>query len=252
MNGFIRETRSGIFSGSAVLQFALLASCTTLIVSKSISPAETLVALNILGFATAPALVNNAAFATSPLLLESYTVTQTHGYGMVMIVFMANSLWCTGLTTWFWARGYAVLPQLGTSNTAFFFTHVQLGGWFRVWSLLTVSIECVLVLAGVSIGLYSWGKSVRWWWQGKNVENEGKYNNRRNRRIVSIAALVVALWGLPFQIAATEKMIVWNNLEPEKDLRSPGQLIPFVLGLYSIIDSALTAMRHVNRRYDDW
>lgn len=48
-----------------------------------------------------------------------------------------------------------------------------------------------------------------------------------------------------FSITTVEATIRWNNLSPSTDLASPGQLIPFVAGIFVLFDGFLVLIRPV-------
>ncbi len=59
--------------------------------------------------------------------------------------------------------------------------------------------------------------------------------------LVAVGSLVLTL---PLLIVGAERMIQWNGLLPTSDLSAPGQVIPFGVGLVSLVDAILGVLRH--------
>lgn len=56
--------------------------------------------------------------------------------------------------------------------------------------------------------------------------------------------LTLCAWGfiiLILTIAGVEKIIDYNQLAPQNDLTKPGQIIPFVLGIITVVEGAASA-----------
>jgi hypothetical protein len=58
---------------------------------------------------------------------------------------------------------------------------------------------------------------------------------------VRIGFCIYGLVILVLTIAGVEKVIDYNNLAPQNDLSRPGQIIPFVLGIITVIEGAASA-----------
>jgi hypothetical protein len=59
---------------------------------------------------------------------------------------------------------------------------------------------------------------------------------------------VIGTVALPIFIATAEMTIKYNGLQPENDLSSPSQLIPFAAGIANSIDSLLYLVRPYKKR----
>jgi len=64
-----------------------------------------------------------------------------------------------------------------------------------------------------------------------------KYFEMMFRRTMCVWGLII----LVLTIAGVEKIIQYNNLAPQNDLSRPGQTIPFVLGIITIIEGTASA-----------
>jgi hypothetical protein len=245
INTITMDTRSGILLASSVLQFSILASFSVLIRRsglESLSPAEALLMLNMLSFSTTPTMC--AIFGVK---VGGHNAS---GHALGIGIFIVDSLWLASLLTWFWATGYRTLPSLGTPGSAFFYTRVSITGWFRILGLVLVVFNWIFILLLVAFGIYLWLKSIGWWWT-KEDPDEHDWETVVQRIVVAYAIFFV-LWALAPQVAAAEMIIRYNNLEPNNDLSSPGQLIPFVTGIVTLLDSVLGVCRHIRHRDFDW
>jgi hypothetical protein len=66
-----------------------------------------------------------------------------------------------------------------------------------------------------------------------------------------VTAILFLVFTLPLLIGASERMIQWNELSPNNDLSTPGQLIPFAVGLVELVDSAFGVVRQLIHGGDD-
>jgi hypothetical protein len=121
LNAFTKEMRKGTLLASSAVVVAVLASLSVRVAHQDISPAETLIVVDMLQFALLPG---------SLALLAA----ERGGQGLAIVLFTVDLLWNTSLLTWFWARGYRSLPLLGTDDAGFFY--VRIDGWFRILSVV--------------------------------------------------------------------------------------------------------------------
>ena len=77
--------------------------------------------------------------------------------------------------------------------------------------------------------------------EAKNLPYDDKLKLLRGLRTVR---LVRCYWGffiLALTVAGVEKIIGYNDLSPQNNLSQPGQMIPFVLGIITIIEGVANA-----------
>jgi hypothetical protein len=236
MNAFTSETRKGMLLAAASVQAAILASLSVLLSRDSISPAEMLIILDMI------------AFTTLPAILALITV-DSRGQGLGVVLFVVDTLWANGLTTWFWAKGYNTLPLLGTSNAGFIYTRVQIDGWFRTFNLVYASLAWVGEVGILILGAYLLQQSFGYF---EDEENEFKESSVIDfiLPVIPWSALIMLIFTIPLLVVATEKMIQWNNLSPTTDLSAPGQVIPFAVGVVGLCDASLGIIRHLVTKGD--
>jgi hypothetical protein len=112
----------------ATLQTAILAILCVQCNQNALSPAEVLIAGNLVEF---------VCLISSILLIAA----DPCGQGLSISLMTMNSLWGVGFMMWFWGRGYRTLPDLGTQNAAFFWMQVALDGWFLALPFVIAGAE---------------------------------------------------------------------------------------------------------------
>jgi hypothetical protein len=233
---------------SSAIQASILVSLSVLLHRADISPAEVLIIVAELGFAFLP--------ATMALLS-----IDSGGQGLGVTIFVASTLWYDGILTWFWARGYAALPLLDTTNAAFFYTQVSLTGWFRTLNLVMACCLWFPLCGLLWLGGYLVRQSYTFYWEREEERRRrllgDRAENGEEPKLIEYAlaftpflAVCSLIFSLPLLIVGAEKMIQWNGLSPNTDLSAPGQVIPFAVGVVGLLDALMGIWRHA-RRPDD-
>jgi hypothetical protein len=230
MNAFTSEARKGMLLAATTVQVAILTSLSVLIARDIISPAETLIILDMIIFPLLPAMLALVSLDSA-------------GQGLGILLFVINAVWAQVLMTWFWAKGYNTLPLLGTSNAAFILTQVSITGWFRTFSLIYSCIGCFGVSFIIPFGAYLLRHSFASFEDADREFESPAYFNVILTVIPSFA-VVLLFFTVPFLVVAAEKMIQWNDLSPTTDLSAPGQVIPFAVGVVTFCDAFLAIVRH--------
>ncbi|KAF2839407.1 hypothetical protein M501DRAFT_789163 [Patellaria atrata CBS 101060] len=218
---------------STVIFISVLAAWCRLVIKKDISAAETLVICNILG-------TNMTTVGTS--IINS----GIRGNALGLVLYNATSLWFNGVFMWFWPVGRSKLPKLDTINVTWFFTRVSIDGWYWKMMAALTALSSFLVLFSVYNSLT---KAVipisKWWWNDILDDDEWTISGEGRSNLASqlLYPTVTGLIMFPFFVATAEMTIQYNNLEPFGDMGTPGQLIPFVAGLASLVDSILFCCR---------
>lgn len=78
------------------------------------------------------------------------------------------------------------------------------------------------------------------------TEPEAKVEAERVSRVVRKWRIGLSIWGfviLVLTIVGVEKIILYNNLYPTSDLSQPGQNIPFILGIITLLVGASHALK---------
>lgn len=157
-------SRVGIKLLSAAVCVSLLASLTSLVSQKSISPCETWLVLS---------LINAYGTARSAAINETGKKT-----GGIAFLFTAVSvIWQDILFLWFFATLYAELPTLHTANLVWLFAPLDIAGGFRI-VLLIYSCLCALMLPFQIASYLKLGATrFRAWTQGKQEKDEISENH---------------------------------------------------------------------------
>jgi hypothetical protein len=164
---------------------------------------------------------------------------------------------------WFWPVGQHRLPALRTGGYTWFFVKVDIGGWYKCM-MTAVSAIGVIILMLLICGLgLPFLNAVNWWW--KNSSDEARWvrmllgilfrwpdkflqaiknypdlpikkQDYDNMKLALRSNGAYSLFIFPFFVATAEMTIVYNKLEPYGNISTPGQLIPFVAGLTSLVD----------------
>lgn len=304
------RSRVGIKLLSSSVCVSLLISWTILVSGQKISPCEAWLVLS---------LTNAYGTPRSAAINES----RKKNGGVAIIVSAVAVIWQDILFLWFFTTLYRSLPLLGTYNRVWFFTAVDITGWFRALMLVYCCLKFLLLpfefVAYFSMGVMRFNT----WSQGKEGDKaEGGERNQRNTNPSSrhhttshdqqLSILLKTMWGatmlhisklldqvnsnpvfrkmrfwivqlcqrlsgtdegtseiarhkllgtfirhsrllfcgwgftiLALTIAGVEKIIEYNNLSPQNDLSQPGQTIPFILGIITLIEGASKAFRPV-------
>ena|SRR5438046_2937073 len=125
-----KRSRIGIKLLSASVCVALLSCWTVLVCRQSISPCEAWLVLSLTHAYGTPraAAINDSG----------------RRKGGIEILFCAISvIWQEVLSVWFFATLYRNLPLLKTNNRVWFFTAVDIAGWFRVMMLVYSCAICL-------------------------------------------------------------------------------------------------------------
>jgi hypothetical protein len=289
--GSERRSRSGIKLLSSSICLSLFTAWTILVANGALSPCEAWLVLSLTAAYGAP---RHAAMNDSE---------KTNG-GIAIMCCAVSVIWQEILFLWFFATLYRELPLLGTSNRIWFFTAVDVAGWFRVLMLVATCVNClwlpfemVAYLNLISrrfsywVGLKldkqdatsdgslprkfptSWAAALEFiavplsnlcklkyfqavvefqdniyaWWIG--IESSGPLSNDDERKLKTFFKwwrMFYSFWGfavLVLTIAGVEKTIEYNSLAPPTDLSKPGQIIPFLLGIITLLEGVSTAFK---------
>ncbi|KAJ5400297.1 hypothetical protein N7465_010786 [Penicillium sp. CMV-2018d] len=227
----------GLKLASGSITVSVLASWFRYATEAEFSPSEAVVVLMIL---------MSLSFPAKWTLRNPRTIMgETIGIITILLTELAT---CTALL-WTFASLVHSLPRLGTPNVVFFFSPVSLTGWFRYLALVYLVLDAItslyLAYRMVLVMMIVW----RCYAAGHREPDE-----QESAAIVNTIdweddqfRLTIMLWlAWVFAIVAVETTLRWNHLTPSNDLRSPGQLIPFVTGCIILIDSmSIVAREHV-------
>ncbi|KAJ5737650.1 uncharacterized protein N7483_002775 [Penicillium malachiteum] len=224
----------GLKIASGSITVSILASWFNYAAEAAFSPSEAIVVLMIL---------MSLSFPAKYTLLNPRTIMdETIGVITLLLTELAT---CTALL-WTFSSLVHTLPRLGTPNVMFFFSPVSLTGWFRYLALVYLVIDAItslyLAYRIVCVLMIVWKCY---------AANRRELYEEESAQIVKIIKwsedqfmLTIILWLVwVFAIVAVETTLQWNHLTPLNDLRSPGQLIPFVTGCILLIDSISVAAR---------
>ncbi|KAI1126528.1 hypothetical protein F5Y10DRAFT_211549 [Nemania abortiva] len=148
---------------------------------------------------------------------------------------------------WFWFVGISTLPLATCQWHVFFFSKTSIHGYFKVFSrvLLPVFLFANLLrLLHLLLGAWVNRQEIRSWFVGQespmtwgNANNGDQHHQLiyhvLNGRYVQAAVILIA-FGI--FIAMVEVFLRWNSITGVNNLGSPGQLIPFVVAIASIIE----------------
>jgi hypothetical protein len=163
---------------------------------------------------------------------------------------MLTELATCGALLWLFATLVHTLPRLGTPNVVFFFARVSLTGWFRYVALAYCIVDATTSLRVIyrifRLIMMTWvcyadGRSGFTEDETQRVTKMVMWDKDKDQLYFRI--LLWLTWVLT--IVAVETTLVWNNLTPLNDLRSPGQSIPFVTGIIMLLDSLSTIARRL-------
>ncbi|KAF2794331.1 hypothetical protein K505DRAFT_242405 [Melanomma pulvis-pyrius CBS 109.77] len=196
-----------IFSSAVFV--AILASWNKLAVDQKISPAETIVIFNILGS-------NVTAIVTSIFQNE------IRGDAIDLFLFNFMFLWQLAVMLWFWTIEQYRLPCLNTNGYTWLIVRVKIDGWYRKFMIVN-SVLGTFMFCCFSLNL-----------NGLQTWNNDEYD--RLKCILRVASIVSWVL-LPIFVATAELTIVQNRLKGHGDISTPGQLIPLVAGVTSLVDA---------------
>lgn len=276
------RSRIGIKLLSSALCLTILLSWTVLVSHQSLSPCEAWLVLSLAN-----------AYATPRSAAMKHADSKSHRGGVALFFALLSTVWQTVSLMWFFATLVLQLPTLETKNLVWFFTAVDVAGWFRIVMLCYSTIYCLFLpleiieylgllrrtfvdWAGVKNAAMErsckWAplmrdiaRVVRWlednrvfkqvyaltdmffeWFLGitegmetDEVEEILRKFQRNCRRFWVLLGVVT----LVLTIAGIEKTIDYNNLSPQNDLSQPGQAIPFILGIITVMEGLASAWK---------
>src|SRR5271156_1660250 len=206
---------------------AILVSWTILVRQNAISPVEGWLVLNLVAMLMIPAFV--AVF--NPYI----GVEETVGVTALLVAITWTDIGCV----WFWARLYRELPALGTSGRVWYFAPVSITGWFRLFMLVVYSWN-TFGLSAIFILLYGLVYALR---RKIKVDLSIPPEEALGWRITVLVCFLYWCINWIVGIAASEEIIKLNGLSPQTNLATPGQSIPLVLGVTTLLDGMFTALR---------
>lgn len=238
------KERSSQVLPTVTIVFALLCSQSILAQDRSISPAELLVTINLTAIALGPAL----------LLI---VVTRMNGQATALLLTIIGMIFSQIINLWFWFGGHQKLPLFGTQNlTPIDYvpskpTAINGSGSHNMKTIaILYFILSILLLVGPS--------SVRWWlmavrycqgrverdvtmveWAQDSTYIIFNGSARAKEATIKGSILILAFIALPIMINTVEKLIDMNDLTPNNELNSPGQLIPLITGVVVMVDSVV-------------
>jgi hypothetical protein len=161
------RSRVGIKLLSSSVCVSLLISWTILVSGQNISPCEAWLVLS---------LTNAYGTPRSAAINDSH---KKNG-GVAILVSAIAVIWQAILFIWFFATLYRSLPLLGTYNRVWFFTAVDITGWFRILMLVYCCLKFLLLpfefVAYFSMGVMRFNE----WSEGKE-DNDVKGGERSQR-----------------------------------------------------------------------
>ena len=108
------------------------------------------------------------------------------------------------------------------------------------------NMSCIKLMRQLSDKLISWIVGVN-----SKLDKQTSEEREKVRRFGTICRQLYCLWGLVFlilTIAGVEMTINYNSLSPVTNLTLPGQIIPFMLGIITVIEGASTAGKPKSQR----
>ena len=278
------RSRVGIKLLSSALCLTILLSWTVLVCGQSLSPCEAWLVLSLAN-----------AYATPRSAAMKHPDSKTHKGGVALLFALLSTVWQNVSLMWFFSTLVLQLPTLDTKNLVWFFTAVDVSGWFRIVMLCYSTVYCLFLpveiieylgllrrtfvdWAGVknadnhrersckwaplmrniarvvrrlednrvSKKVYEWTDSFCEWVLGMTDDMEiedreeklrkFQQNSRRFWVILGVVTLVLTIAGI-------EKTIDYNDLSPQNDLSQPGQAIPFILGIITVIEGLASACK---------
>ncbi|KAB8224356.1 hypothetical protein BDV33DRAFT_188320 [Aspergillus novoparasiticus] len=237
----------GLKIASGTTTISVLASWFSFAIEQQFSPSEAIVVLMILMGLILPA---------KDTLLNPNTI-MGEMIGLIALLFSELGI-CAGLL-WTLSTLVHTLPRLGTPNLVFFFYPVSLTGWFRylalVYCVLDAATSLCVAYRMIRILHIAWEcymdgrtaanakeiemivETIKWNKKSNDRPHGGDNQDSWNKHRPPLHSQIMMWLNLIFMIVAVETTLVWNHLTPLNDLRSPGQLIPFVTGIILLIDS---------------
>ncbi|KAL2857465.1 hypothetical protein BJX68DRAFT_263031 [Aspergillus pseudodeflectus] len=228
----------GLKVASGSITVSILASWYSFAARQEFSPSEAIIVL----------LTPMTLLITAKHTLLNPRTIMGELIGLILLILTDLATCCALL--WFFATLVHTLPRLGTPNVVFFFARVSLTGWFRYVALVYCIVDAVTSLRVIHriirLMMMTWvcyaeGRSEFREDEMQTVIKIVKWDNDENQLYFRI--LLWLTWVLT--IVAVETTLVWNNLTPLNDLRSPGQSIPFVTGIIMLVDSLSTVARRL-------
>jgi hypothetical protein len=225
----------GIKLSASIIIIALLSSWTVLVRGQEISPCETWLVITL-----------TASF-TVPLGMALFNRHTIIGEGIGIFFVVISLLWLGISTTRFWANLYLELPISGTHNLVFFFTAVDVTGWFRIVMFVVCALSCVVHIAW---GLWAFVPmiwvAIKAWLEGK-TEGEAEISEqpcfRKYAPWLRRCQFTLGAFAWILTIVGAEKIIEYNHLVPNSDLSQPGQAIPLIVGSIIALDGFSTVFR---------
>ena len=165
-----------------------------------------------------------------------------------LVVFAARWMAFNGFSTWFWFKGINT-PNSGQCKEprAFFFANIgAYTRWFSIFGKIGyicgifISAFLVYKLVVKFLERISMGDDIefdeRWAWSQQHNVEEGQnpWEGELNGWFGLIVSMSSALSGLALGIVGIELMIRWNDLAGLSGISSTGQLIPFIVGVFSM------------------
>lgn len=145
------------------------------------------------------------------------------------------------------------------------FVDVEITGWSRGFLLFLCCFMClaaVLLLLNAiisvhlsimayimrenSLGFMKKSEDVS---NGEDPEIQARIRKveKHHERLHAVAWImwIYSLLAFAFTIPGAEKIIAINNLSPQRDLSQPGQLIPFTIGIVTLMDGIFALIRRL-------
>ncbi|ORY02293.1 hypothetical protein BCR34DRAFT_84708 [Clohesyomyces aquaticus] len=148
---------------------------------------------------------------------------------------LTNQIWVLVVLTiqiflvWFWAKGIDYLPKTGCKGDyVFSLAKVSAYHWFGSFPIAAFS--ATLAQAGF-FAYFAFFSQVSI--EQKREKQEGSPN-------YSVMGTLLALWSIT--TTGTEMTLKWKNISGVYSLRSPGQLVPFFLGVGQLLDTIYRAV----------
>ncbi|PLB43372.1 hypothetical protein P170DRAFT_431317 [Aspergillus steynii IBT 23096] len=229
----------GLKVASGSITVSILASWFSYAAKQEFSPSEAIVVLMIL---------MSLSFPAKYTLLNPRTIM---GEAIGVITLLLTELGTCAALLWTFGSLVHSLPPLGTPNVVFFFSPVSLTGWFRYVALVYLAVDAISSLyvayRMVRVVMIAWTAHAAGRTEANAAERDAIVNTIKWSQ--DQFALTIMLWLVwIFSIIAVETTLHWNGLTPLNDLRSPGQLIPFITGVILLIDSVSV----VSREFIPW
>ena len=234
-----RKSGSGVKFLASVNIIAILSSWTVLVRNKVISPCEAWLVITLTSALTVPAWA---------ALCNPYTVA---GEGIGVFLLLGATEWNIIASLRFWAKSYAELPLLHTSNQAWMFKPVSMTGWFRVVMLVNYSISLLVSIPVIVVAIIIMGSASQAWLAGKITDGSVDENLVPFCKKLTYYVVFQGFSIFIGTIAGAEMIIKENGLSPATDLSHPGQAIPFVIGIIQLVDGLVSLVRPLGGGMDE-